>query len=261
MNTHNIQNSENARNVASQEGRVNEENPPISVIRYDPNPQPENTEEQKTKKKPFNYIPIIIIIGVVILVAVVVIIVVVVTKKKDKKKEDENKPPSIILMELNEKNHIKTTMNDGFSIPSDKKIQVVGADYPHKNTTFIIGKNNHSFLIDDDGKIEGVTEDDFPLYYSFNATIINGSYLFKDVKCFKTIDLSKMDSSEMIDASNKFENSEFEEIYFGTENQTDQTNSRRYLEKEDDLLNERKKTKKEKNILTQEISKVFLICS
>ena len=262
MHTHNIQNSENARNVASQEGRVNEENPPTSVIRYDQKRQPENPEEQKTKKKPFNYIPIIIIIGVVILVAVVVIIVVVVTKKK---KKDKKESPPIILMELNQKNHIKTTMNDGFSIPSDKKIQVVGADYPHKNTTFIIGKNNHSFLIDDDGKIEGVTEDDFPLYYSFNATIINGSYLFKDVKCFKTIDLSKMDSSEMIDASSMFENSEFEEIYFGTENQTDQTNSRRYLEEEeDDFLDEEEEEEKRKEYFDtrhiESASNMFMNC-
>ena len=40
------------------------------------------------------------------------------------------------------------------------------------------------------------------------------------MKCFKAIDLSKMDSSKMIDVSNMFENSEFEEINFGTENES-----------------------------------------
>ena len=61
----------------------------------------------------------------------------------------------------------------------------------------------------------------FLLLFIFNESITNGSYLFKDVKCFKTIDLSKMDSSKMVDASNMFENSNFEEIYFGTENKLD----------------------------------------
>ena len=50
----------------------------------------------------------------------------------------------------------------------------------------------------------------------FIETITNASCLFKDVKCFKTIDLSTMDSSKLIDASRMFENSHFEEIYFGT---------------------------------------------
>ena len=45
------------------------------------------------------------------------------------------------------------------------------------------------------------------------------------MKCFKEIDLSKMDSSKMIDASNMFENSSFEEIYFGTENESYTANS------------------------------------
>ena len=199
QNSQNNQINENANNVASEERKVSEENPPVTVIRYGQNPPQENTEEQKAKPKKFNYIPILIAIGVAVLIAVIIIIVVVATKKK--KKTDNNYKPPLIMI-LNENNHVKTTMKEEFVVPSDKKIQVVGADYPHKNTTFIIGKNNHSFLIDNNGYIDGVTNDDFPLYYSFNATIINGSYLFKDVKCFKTIDLSKMDSSEMIDASN-----------------------------------------------------------
>ena len=82
-------------------------------------------------------------------------------------------------------------MNDNFAIPTDGKLQVVGADFQHNNSTFIIDINNKT-----------------------------GSYLFKDVKCFKAIDLSKMDSSKMIDVSNMFENSEFEEINFGTENES-----------------------------------------
>ena len=125
-----------------------------------------------------------------------------------------------IFNKLKGNNFIKTTMNEDFIIPSDGKLQVVGVDFQHKNSTFIIGKNNKTFTIDDNGTIKGVTEENLPLYYFFNETIINGSNLFKDVKCFKTIDLSKMDSSKMIDASNMFENSNFKEIYFGSENES-----------------------------------------
>ena len=252
-NPQNIQTSENINNdnvLNSQERQLTSEKPPTTEKNVEEKPQITNTEN--TKSKPFKYLYLIIIVGIIILLTVIIIIIVVCTKKKKKKTADKDDEPPLI-MELNEKNHIKTTMNDKFVIPSDKKIQVVGADYPHKNTTFIIGKNNHSFLIDETGKISGVKQDDFPLYYSFNATIINGSYLFKDVKCFKTIDLSKMDSSEMIDASNMFENSEFEEIYFGTENQaeqtdqTDSTNTRRNLqEDEGDFLEEEEEDEKRK---------------
>ena len=267
QNSQNNQINENANNVASEERKVSEENPPVTVIRYGQNPPQENTEEQKAKPKKFNYIPILIAIGVAVLIAVIIIIVVLTTKKK-KKTENDYKPPLIMI--LNENNHVKTTMKEEFVVPSDKKIQVVGADYPHKNTTFIIGKNNHSFLIDNNGYIDGVTNDDFPLYYSFNATIINGSYLFKDVKCFKTIDLSKMDSSEMIDASNMFENSEFEEIYFGTENETEQTqqtgstNTRRNLDEEEgDFLEEDEDEKRKEYFDTRNIksaSNMFMNC-
>ena len=117
-------------------------------------------------------------------------------------------------------------MKEDFEIPSDGKIQMVGADFQYKKSIMIVGKNK-TFFIDDNGKIEDVTKDDFPLYYVFNETITNGSYLFKDVKCFKTMDLSKMDSSKMIDISNMFENSEIEEIYFGTESRE---RSIRYLD-------------------------------
>ena len=57
-------------------------------------------------------------------------------------------------------------------------------------------------------------------YYSFNETITNGSYLFKEVICFKEIDLSKMDCSKMIDAPKIFENSNFKIIYFGASNES-----------------------------------------
>ena len=141
-------------------------------------------------------------------------------KEENEKKEDNEELDNNIFNKLKGNNYIKTTMNEDFVIPSDGKLQVVGADFQHKNSTFIIGKNNKTFTIDDNGTIEGVKKENLPLYYSFNETIINGSNLFKDVNCFKTIDLSKMDSSKMIDVSNMFENSSFEEIYFGTENES-----------------------------------------
>ena len=122
-------------------------------------------------------------------------------KKKEDEEIEENFKP-IILGEINENNYIKTKVYEDFIIPSDKKIRVVGENFKDKKSTFIIGKNKNKFIIDDNGIIEGITENDFPLYYSFNESITNGSYLFKDVKCFKEIDLSKMDSSKMIDVSN-----------------------------------------------------------
>ena len=96
-------------------------------------------------------------------------------------------------------------------------LQAVGTDFPYKNITVIYDKNENAISIDDNGKIKGVKIDDFPLYYSFKEPIINGSYLFKDVKFIKIIDLSKMNSSIMIDASSMFENSSVEEIYFAAE--------------------------------------------
>ena len=112
---------------------------------------------------------------------------------------------------------IKTTVFENFAIPSDTKLQVVGAEFTHKNSIDIISQNGKTFKIDDSGKIGGVTTKDFPLFYSFKEPIINGSYLFKDVKFLKIIDLSKMNSSLMVDASSMFENSNFEEIYFAAE--------------------------------------------
>ena len=141
-------------------------------------------------------------------------------KTEENEENEENDLDNLISYKINENNFIKTTMNDNFAIPTDGKLQVVGADFQHKNSTFIIDINNKTFTVDDNGTIKGVTKENFPLYYSFNGTITNGSYLFKDVKCFKAIDLSKMDSSKMIDVSNMFENSEFEEINFGTENES-----------------------------------------
>ena len=165
---------------------------------------------------------ILIVAAVVVVVVVIIVVIVVVTRDDGKKKpggENSNNPPV-----LDENNYISVTLNEDFVFPADKKVQIVGADFPHKEDVIIIGRNNKVFKINNEGKIEDVTKDDFPLSFNFNATISNGSYLFKDVKCFKSIDLSKMDSSQMIDASNMFENSEFEEIYFGTENLTNSEN-------------------------------------
>ena len=106
------------------------------------------------------------------------------------------------------------------SFPYDTKVQVVGSNFQYKDSTVIVNKNEKLFSIDDSGKIEGVTKEDFPLYYSFKEPIINASYLFKDVKFIKMIDLSKMDSSQMVDASSMFENSNVEEIYFASEKDT-----------------------------------------
>ena len=165
---------------------------------------------------------ILIVAAVVVVVVVIIVVIVVVTRDDGKKKpggENSNNPPV-----LDENNYISVTLNEDFVFPADKKVQIVGADFPHKEDVIIIGRNNKVFKINNEGKIEDVTKDDFPLSFNFNATISNGSYLFKDVKCFKSIDLSKMDSSQMIDASNMFENAEFEEIYFGTENLTNSEN-------------------------------------
>ena len=137
-------------------------------------------------------------------------------KENEEKEKFEEIFDSINFGDINEDNFIKTTFNNNFIIPADRKIQVVGSEYPSKDNIFILDKNNRKFIIDNKGFIKGVTKDDFPLYYSFIETITNASCLFKDVKCFKTIDLSTMDSSKLIDASRMFENSHFEEIYFGT---------------------------------------------
>ena len=144
---------------------------------------------------------------------------------ENEKKEENEQADKNTFYKMKENNYLKTTMSEDFVIPSDGKLQVVGANFQHKNSTFIIGANNKTFTIDDNGAIKGVTKEDLPLYYSFNETITNGSYLFKDVNCFKTIDLSKMDTTKMIDVSHMFENSSFEEIYFGRENETDTSDS------------------------------------
>ena len=139
------------------------------------------------------------------------------TDKEEEEYEDEN-IDDIIYDNVNKNNYIKAILKENFTIPSDGKIQVIGADFPQKNIISIIGRNDTIFNIDDNGTIEGITKDDFPLYYSFNDTIINGSFLFKDVNCFKQIDLSKMDSSKLIDCSYMFENSKFEQIIFNSRN-------------------------------------------
>ena len=207
----------------------------------------ENQKDDKKKCMKPIYI-IFIVIGIIIIVGVVIALIFILKKKDDDENENESEEEeddnSFIFYEKNENNSIKTTMSDDFDIPSDKKIQIVGANFPHKNTTFIIGaKNNKTFIIDDDGLIKNVKKEDLPLTFYFNESITNGSYLFKDVKCFKTIDLSKMDSSKMVDASNMFENSNFEEIYFGTENKSD--NENRNLDETDDPEDEEAEVEEE----------------
>ena len=246
------------------------------------------TENKNTKSnKPFRII--LIIVGVAIIVALAILIPIIINKKNKKKEENgvngvngengengENEQNGenvvngengengvnrqneeivdpINANEINEKNYIKTTMNKDFIIPSNGKLQVVGSDFQHKNSTLIIGKNKTSFIIEDNGTNEGVSKEDFPLYYIFNETITNGSYLFKDVKCFKTIDLSKMDSSKMIDASNMFENSNFEEIYFGTENKSNsEYNTKRIISERKENLDENSDNRVNKRYLDVE---------
>ena len=170
-----------------------------------------------------------ILVSIIVGASILTPIIINYANKENKKTNEEKEKPVKLNILLNEKNYIKTTVYENFIIPSDRKLQVVGKDFPYKKSTFIIGKNNNSFIINDNGVIEGVTKEDFPLYYSFNETIINGSYLFKDVKCFKIIDLSKMDGSKMIDASSMFENSNFEEIYFVAGNNSEYFNTTKIL--------------------------------
>ena len=193
-----------------------------------------NTENTNTKKlKPIHIS--FIIIGIIILIAIICIIIVFATGKK---KNEPNTDNSNISYEINENNYIKVTLKENFEFPSDNKIQVVGVDFQQKRSVSIIDKNKNAFIMDNDGKIEGMTKDNFPLYYSFNESITNGSNLFKGVKCFKTIDLSKMDGSKLIDISNMFENSDFEEIYFGAETEVNNAKERRYLDENFDLPEE-----------------------
>ena len=183
----------------------------------------------------------------------------------DIKNSDEEKVTddiSDVKIEKIEDYYITTNMKEGFKINSNEKLQIVGANYEHKKDTLIFGKSGKIFNVDEQGQIEGVTNDDLPLYYSFNGSIINGSYLFKDVKCFEKIDLSKMDGSKLVDASNMFENSDFEEIYFATEN----TNNldTRYLQETTDLFGEESIIEERKEYFeTSEIksvSNMFLNC-
>ena len=195
----------------------------------------ENIEARHSKCIKPIYI-FLIILGCILVIGTITIPIVVKNRQKSEGNEesDKNKESTIIenerngwdfYYEVNENNYVKATLNEDFIIPHNRKIQIVGADFKQKKSTFIIGMRKKIFNIDDNGIIEGITKEDFPLYYSFNEAIINASYLFKDVKCFKTIDLSKMDSSKLVDASNMFENSNFEEIYFVKENKSYEKNS------------------------------------
>ena len=189
----------------------------------------ENKEEnliqtKKNKKtkiiKPINYY--FIVLGVIALVFTVTILLLMRPAKKeipDKEPNELDEPdeqgetPSITF-DLNEHNSAKATFKDDFVIPSNKKLKVVGIDFAYKENVLVVGKNKN-FTIDNEGQIKDVTRENFPLQFYFKDLISNSSNLFKDVKCFKTVNLSQMDSSRIVDVSNMFENSDFEEIYFG----------------------------------------------
>ena len=49
-------------------------------------------------------------------------------------------------------------MNEDFTIPSDGKLQVVGADFQNKKSIIIIDINNNTFVIDDKGTIQVLTK-------------------------------------------------------------------------------------------------------
>ena len=119
----------------------------------------QSTEKRNTKScKPFHIA--LIIVGIVIVVVLAIVIPIVVVNKNNNKKRRRKKDNGEIvipIVELNENNNIKMTMKDNFVIPSDGKIQIVGADFQHKNGIFIIGKNK-TFIINNNGQIEGVTE-------------------------------------------------------------------------------------------------------
>ena len=147
-------------------------------------------------------------------ITALVILIVLLTKNKNKTQETSQSKNEKFV----ERNYISTTMKEGFEINQDTNLQIVGENYEPKNDILIIGKSGKKFNITEKGEIENITNDDLPLKYYFNDKIINSSYLFKDVNCFKTIDVSNMDGSKLVDASNMFENSDFEEIYFANEN-------------------------------------------
>ena len=157
---------------------------------------------------------IITSISSIVVITLLVILIAILTKDKNKTQETPQSPNE----KFDERNYISTTMKEGFEINQDTNLQIVGENYEQKNDILIIGKSGKKFNITEKGQIKNITNDDLPLKYYFNDNIINSSYLFKDVNCFKAIDLSKMNSSKLVDATNMFENSDFEEIYFATEN-------------------------------------------
>jgi len=157
---------------------------------------------------------IITLISSIVVITLLVILIAILTKDKNKTQETPQSPNE----KFAERNYISTTMKEGFEINQDTNLQIVGENYEQKNDILIIGKSGKKFNITEKGQIKNINNDDLPLKYYFNDNIINSSYLFKDVNCFKAIDLSKMNSSKLVDATNMFENSDFEEIYFATEN-------------------------------------------
>ena len=135
-----------------------------------------------------------------------------------KRENNNNSGKDGTTIEINENNYIKPDIYENFVIPPDKKIQIVGANFPQKDNIVITGQNNKAFPINSNGQIENVEQEDLPIYISFKESIENATGLFSGVNIFRKVDLSTFDSSNLVDASNMFENSAIEEIDFGSEN-------------------------------------------
>jgi len=104
-------------------------------------------ESIENKKNSGSMNIILIIIGIGIIIGVVITLFFVLKKNKKEEEEQEEEEDEIDYFEKDENNCITTTMNDDFEIPSNKKIQVVGVNFQHKNVTFIVGKKNKTFII------------------------------------------------------------------------------------------------------------------
>ena len=220
----NIQMSENE--IKESQCRANQKE---TIKSYIKNEEEKNQNTEKTNGislKPIHIL--LIVLGAILIVALVIVISVIVVKNNNEyiRRFKSNS--------IRENSYVKAEVYDDLTIPSDGKLQVVGGDFPHKSNILIRGVKKN-FTVNENGKIENITKADFPIYLVFNETIKNGSYLFKDVSCFKSIDLSKMDSSKMIDASNMFENSNFEEIFFGNDSRA---NTRNLEENSENVIDE-----------------------
>ena len=155
----------------------------------------ENNQNVKNEKnnscKPTQILLIVlgVIIGVLLVGAAIAIPIIQRIKKKkeeviaptdetEKIEETEGKVRQDIFGEINGSNYIRTEAYEDFLIPYDGSLRVVGEDFQHKESVFILSKDNVKFIIDNNGTIKDVNKNDFPLYYSFNESITNDSYLF-----------------------------------------------------------------------------------